>query len=697
MADRSFPLSAIQHPLDHPAKGRSGLEQLLNTSEPQVAPAESPKTPSKSGDPASLSNGPSLRARGSKRQPACPVEMQVQLPSEQPRAYLSAAGIELGRNIATKTEQTHGYPTNGESSSGPSPHANGGLAPAWQPASPTSVIAVAFPAKPSHRPVTPQRPHPGSITIPSSPPLDQPLFSAYPIRTPQTPRRGKERASDAGSLSSPRSRWAEASTDAHAEPASPYDRDATLKARRRGSIKRNPSHEAIATESGQQLDRPNPLGHTWGRPVDPAQSPLRRQRRATISNRPEGLSIARPAAGRHSHHERGLSVSVDGHDTAQRRQEREARGQYTLVPLLPPGAMPAANPSATGIYDLSVSQRYTASSASALDASPGQVLHIPGRSSSIDLGNSGQLTSSPPQILKMDLPPQGAFTYVGNADAQYTLHSVSSQEISRPLVSPALSERRMNLLNQDFFSSKAIIGSLGLSPGEGIGHDMNGVPKQLQDYGPIAPVSPAMGNDAVIEINPVDDDGADVERRISLPSTIGASSAATSRDFALSSASTSLSRSAKSGKEGGDRDGSAAVQHAVEDPFTSEAKVIQTEGRLRKADQRKFILVELVETEVGYAEHLRDLVEIYLPQLAALPILSESQRQTIVRNLGGLAAFHADLSGKMVEVLRGERLGCESTLLQPVDEVARIERLAGKLCAVFVQAVSIACDWCNCS
>jgi hypothetical protein len=148
-----------------------------------------------------------------------------------------------------------------------------------------------------------------------------------------------------------------------------------------------------------------------------------------------------------------------------------------------------------------------------------------------------------------------------------------------------------------------------------------------------------------------------------------------------------LSRSAKNSKESSDGHGVREAEHITQHPYSRDASGVPHERRVRRADQRKYILVELVETEVGYAEHLRHLVQIYLPQLAALPIVTEAQRSSISRNLVELSLFHDGFSGRLVDVLREEHLGCESTLPSAIDEIARTERLSQKIGAVFVEEV----------
>jgi hypothetical protein len=103
------------------------------------------------------------------------------------------------------------------------------------------------------------------------------------------------------------------------------------------------------------------------------------------------------------------------------------------------------------------------------------------------------------------------------------------------------------------------------------------------------------------------------------------------------------------------------------------------------------VLLELVETEVAYAEGLRALVQVYLPQLAALPSVSERTASMIARNAPELLEFHANLATRMVEILRVERIGYD--IIHDPD--VPVERAARKISLLFVENVSFLAQFDN--
>lgn len=154
-----------------------------------------------------------------------------------------------------------------------------------------------------------------------------------------------------------------------------------------------------------------------------------------------------------------------------------------------------------------------------------------------------------------------------------------------------------------------------------------------------------------------------------------------SQEHPLSSATTSLSRSAKSAKEGTDERDTALSAVKLQRSLEWEAK---QNKRRRRLDKRKMVLLELVETEVAYAEALRGLVHVYLPQLAALPSVSERTATLIARNAAELLEFHANLATRMVEILKAERIAYD--ILHDPD--VPVERAARRIAALFIEHVS---------
>jgi hypothetical protein len=109
----------------------------------------------------------------------------------------------------------------------------------------------------------------------------------------------------------------------------------------------------------------------------------------------------------------------------------------------------------------------------------------------------------------------------------------------------------------------------------------------------------------------------------------------------------------------------------------------------RKLEKRKLIILELVETEVGYVDDLTTLVHVYLPQLYALPNVSSHTAEHIARNAGELLEVHSKLVTSMVDVLKYEDVGYAPDL---ADDVAgKLERVSRKLALLFVENVSDSC------
>ncbi|WVQ94144.1 hypothetical protein IAU59_001222 [Kwoniella sp. CBS 9459] len=166
-------------------------------------------------------------------------------------------------------------------------------------------------------------------------------------------------------------------------------------------------------------------------------------------------------------------------------------------------------------------------------------------------------------------------------------------------------------------------------------------------------------------------------------------SPSSSKEHPLSSATTSLSRSAKSGKEGGGGDDEtkdsslSAVQ--LQRSLEWEAKL---DKHRRQIEKRRMILTELVETEVAYAEDLKTLVHVYLPQLAALPSVTERQARAIARNTDELLVFHSAFASKMVEVLKEDGLGYQHPSDGQVKLSEKVERAARKLAGLFVDNIA---------
>lgn len=146
---------------------------------------------------------------------------------------------------------------------------------------------------------------------------------------------------------------------------------------------------------------------------------------------------------------------------------------------------------------------------------------------------------------------------------------------------------------------------------------------------------------------------ADGASFVSQPSTLSPSTMTKS----LPSTKTSLSRSARSGKEGEPID----VQLAKKLSETANALI----------NRRRMVLLEIVETEVTYVHDLQALVKIYLPHLATLPHVSERVHHLITRNTTELLDFHVQFAAHMVDILKHCDLGYEDTDAETIDHATK--------------------------
>ncbi|KAJ9118939.1 hypothetical protein QFC24_005905 [Naganishia onofrii] len=350
---------------------------------------------------------------------------------------------------------------------------------------------------------------------------------------------------------------------------------------------------------------------------------------------------------------------------------------------LPPGALPAVNPASKSTFELTAKSQYDA--LGGIDdriGSPVNVIRV--------------ADQSPGAALILQVSDDQPYPWTNTSDAMFTLQSVSTIAAGVPLVSPAPSQRSHPAVN-DFFSSKTLLpGSLGLT---------EEIDKKV--YAPIDPREidyPALQIDTTgrphtehsgethspMQMSPDLERSGFVDQGMSMPSMTETSSGACTAEFLLSSASTSLSRSTKNGKEKDTDGGIQVVQHGQQDISEQLSLALETQLETSKSrvDKRKYILVELIETEMAYTDHLRDLVHIYLPQLAALSIVSPSAHTAIGRNLKEMLYFHEQLINRMVDVLKEEGFGTNLTTIPGMEESVRVERIARKIAAVFVEDAS---------
>lgn len=601
--------------------------------------------------------------------------------------------------------------------------------PAWVPApiSPgySSLGQVATEA-PKHRPPPLQIPNPSTVGMP--------LFSTYPVTTarrrasatsaqPPSSYKGKERETylsaelegdDVSALS-----------ESHLAPDHVHRRsDGRRKSYhgvegfqsgslRRGSIPRS-SVGSIGPPLSQSAHfapphHPHSLAQT-NIPSDPSwrisedemvtSHPRRRRAMTLEQHSPIKARNASADARRRSVDQAGQTVVTDDIDIAPG--------------WLPPGALPAVNPADMASFELTAESQYDALGGIDMDriGSPVRVIRVPG-------GGAGLRSEA---MIKTEEPlgshshslerresnhsnhQHQPFTWGNASDAMFTLQSVSTVAAGVPLVSPAPSQRASSAVGGDFFSSKALLpGSLGLTDEiPGSVHDAVAPLEMDLSALKIVTSGPAHVNqtgDVMLsptQMSPDTEQNGFVDQRMSMPSMTETSSGAGTAEVLLSSASTSLSRSTKNGKDGKDREkdninGEIEIVHD-NNLGISEQLSLALENRLdtkkKRVDKRKYILVELVETEMAYTDHLRDLVHIYLPQLAALSIVTSSQHAAIGRNLKEMLYFHEQLTNRMVDVLKEEGLGTNVITIPGMDEGVRVERIARKIAAVFVEDVS---------
>lgn len=125
----------------------------------------------------------------------------------------------------------------------------------------------------------------------------------------------------------------------------------------------------------------------------------------------------------------------------------------------------------------------------------------------------------------------------------------------------------------------------------------------------------------------------------------------------LPSTKTSLSRSARSGKEGEE------CTDCMVQPRNDTERV--------RLERRRMILLEIIETEISYVHDLQALVHIYLPQLAALPHVSERVHTLVMRNTTDLLQFHVQFAAHMVDIIRFCGMSYEEASPVTIDRVTK--------------------------
>ncbi|KAK8844804.1 hypothetical protein IAR55_006654 [Kwoniella newhampshirensis] len=308
--------------------------------------------------------------------------------------------------------------------------------------------------------------------------------------------------------------------------------------------------------------------------------------------------------------------------------------------------------------------------------------------------------------------PSVPFTYRHPGNSENTLQSVSTVTTVRPLASPkpaltaaiglpSISPRKSSLNRGAANDGVTILGLSNVSAMEGAGSAVEIVmPDDMAMPHEPPPRRSSLDyprgvlfDDNDISAHgeepspPIHHDGQSIISAsltgtdTSASASADAFSPASSQEHPLSSATTSLSRSAKSGKEGTDEKDAALTALRLQRSLEWEAR--QTRHR-RRLEKRKMILLELVETEVAYTEGLKTLSHVYLPQLAALPMVTERTAKKIARNTEDLYGFHAAFVGKMVEVLKSERVGYGYGQTEELDIAGKVDSVSKRIAALFI-------------
>ncbi|KAJ9123906.1 hypothetical protein QFC22_000696 [Naganishia vaughanmartiniae] len=564
-----------------------------------------------------------------------------------------------------------------------------------------------------------QRPPPLQLSLP--PTLGLPLFSAYPVTSsrrrssgtstqPPSSYKGKEREAylqdsrDGLSLpnSSDTSIFATNHTHDRRRSYHGFESNNSLSHRRSSMSHSLTRHHGPPLSHSAHFAQPlqsQVSSHCHPPSQNPEPSPILEETPFTpTTRRKRALTLEQQNAPTVS-----MDLSADG----RRRSVDQANRASAPLDIgissgwLPPGALPAVNPASKSTFELTAKSQYDA--LGGIDdriGSPVNVIRVSDPATSTQSSSAHKTIALTPNVIPGAANEANVlnepFPWASTSDAMFTLQSVSTIAAGVPLASPAPSQRSHAAAN-DFFSSKTLLpGSLGLT-GEidrevyapRGPHGMDFPALQIDTSGrPHAEHSDEVHSP--LQMSPDLERSAFVDQGMSMPSLTETSSGACTAEFLLSSASTSLSRSTKNGKEKEHNGSIQVVQDGHQDISQQLSLALETQLETKKSrvDKRKYILVELIETEMAYTDHLRDLVHIYLPQLAALSIVSPSQHATIGRNLKEMLYFHEQLTNRMVDVLKEEGFGTNLTTIPGMEESVQVERIARKIAAVFVEDAS---------
>ncbi|WVW81229.1 hypothetical protein I302_103220 [Kwoniella bestiolae CBS 10118] len=530
-----------------------------------------------------------------------------------------------------------------------------------------------------------ERPRPSPINIPAATP-DEPLFSAYPDTGSSKPDiKGKGRALnlplgpalDLSSGTISRRRRNEEAEESSADEWKMPVASSTRHPQPHHHLRQTHHHHHSQQHSHSYRNSP-------ARPRSPARDRHTRKRAATISSSTEMEGIG---------HVKSASPSA-----AEDQRQTQASSKSALRLSSVPG------PKSLGGFRRRRASVGTVSAPIEVEFEPA--------------GSTNQWKNMPEEVAqKFDSPPI-PFSYQQPTRSDYTLQSISTAATVRPIGSPSggetgadmipvIAPRRSSLSGLD---PPILLGLTNISRPLPEGNIELIIPEDMvMPHNPPPRRSSLEYDEAVVveiksKVDPeisasasaiIVDDHEQSVLSASLTNTDTSTSASaaafspstSSKEHPLSSATTSLSRSAKSGKEGEQEDKKEASLSAVRLQRSLEWEAKQNRLK-RKLEKRIMIILELAETEVAYTEDLRTLCHVYLPQLAALPSVNERNAKMIARNTEELLVFHAAFAGKMVETLKEEGLGYHSPRELEVGSAGQVDRVSRKLAALFVDDIT---------
>ncbi|GAA5891790.1 hypothetical protein JCM5296_001862 [Sporobolomyces johnsonii] len=123
------------------------------------------------------------------------------------------------------------------------------------------------------------------------------------------------------------------------------------------------------------------------------------------------------------------------------------------------------------------------------------------------------------------------------------------------------------------------------------------------------------------------------------------------------------------------------------DEYSTDSVVDKRSDDHAKRDEKRYhALVELVETESGYLEHLRMLVKVYFQTLPFLTILTVAEVEAVVRNAEALLKLHERIAERLEQVERelGWRHVEEDGETKGKKSSCKVRKAAGRVAKVFV-------------